>query len=135
MGKTLEELVPHYGELDSKVKEIKKEMDSDKVTIKNLMAESNKKNFSAGGYTVKYVVSNRVSYDEEKMLNILKKDWEKRYGSVPCPYIKTKEYVDSEILESVIYAGELPNSVMSELNECQIKTEVVALKCEKDKKE
>ncbi len=135
MARTLEELVPHYGELDTQAKAIKKEMDSDKVTIKNLLAESNQKNFTAGGYTVNYVVRTKVTVDEDKMLNVLKADWKKRYGDIPCPYIKTKEYVDMDQLESVLYANELPTDVMAELDKCQTKTENVALMCSKAKAE
>ena len=134
MGKILDDLVAHYGEVDSKVKTLSKELESEKVTIKNIMEEEHLDSHDAGGYTVTRVVSERVKVDEEKMLKILKDDWVTKYGSMECPYIKTKEYIDMDQLESVIYAGELSKDVMRKLNECQEKTEVIALKCGKTKK-
>ena len=67
------------------------------------------------------------------MLDVLKADWTARYGNMECPYIKTKEVVDMDKLEAVIYANELPADVLAKLNDCQEKTEVVALKCSKVK--
>ena len=129
----LNQLVSHYGELDNQIKTLTKEFDSDKVTIKNLMGDNNIDDCTAGGYTVTRQVSYRTKYNEDKMLDILKADWKQRYGDIECPYIKTKEVVDMDALEAVIYANELPNEVMMKLNDCQEKTEVVALKCTKAK--
>lgn len=134
MSKKLDDLVLHYGELDSQIKSLSKEFDSDKVTIKNLMEEESVDDYTAGGYKVVRQVSYRTKYNEDKMLDVLKADWKQRYGDTDCPYIKTKEVVDMDTLESVIYAGELPNEVMSKLNDCQEKTEVITLKCSKVKK-
>ena len=130
----LDELVTHYGELDSKIKSMSKELESDKITIKNTLADLKQKDYSAGGYTVTRTVSYRTKYNEDKMLDILKRDWKERYGNMECPYIKTKEYIDMDQLESVLYAGELPAKTMMELNNCQEKTEIVTLKCGKTKK-
>ena len=133
MSQILDKLVSHYGEIDSQIKSLSKELDSDKVTIKNIMQDDNLDNYTAGGYKVTRQVSYRTKIDEDKMLDVLKADWKQRYGDTDCPYIKTKEFVDMDTLESVIYAGELPNDVMAKLNDCQEKTEVVALKCSKVK--
>lgn len=129
-----DDLVIHYGELDTKIKTLTKELESDKVTIKNQLLATNVDTYIAGNYKVVRQVSYRTKVDEDKMLKVLKKDWESRYGDQDCPYIKTKEYVDMDQLESVLYAGELPKEVLTELNNCQEKTEVVALKCSKVKK-
>ncbi len=133
MSEKLDNLVSHYGEIDSQIKTLSKELDSDKVTIKNIMEEQHYDDYTAGGYKVVRQVSYRTKYNEDKMLDILKRDWTERYGSMECPYIKTKEFVDMDALEAVIYANELPNEVMTKLSDCQEKTEVVALKCSKVK--
>lgn len=135
MSEKLDKLVSHYGEIDSKIKVLSKELDSDKVTLKNIMTEENLDDYTAGGYKVVKQISYRTKYNEDKMLDVLKADWTARYGSMECPYIKTKEFVDMDALEAVIYANELPTEVMNKLNDCQEKTEVVALKCSKAKKE
>ena len=134
IDKKLDTLVSHYGELDSQIKSLTKEFDSDKVTLKNLMSDNKYDNYTAGGYTVTRQVSYRTKIDENKMLEVLKADWKQRYGDLECPYIKVKEVVDSDALEAVIYAGELPAEVLAKLDGCQEKQEVVTLKCTKTKK-
>ena len=133
-NKDFDKLVAHYGEVDNQIKTLTKELESDKVTIKNVLGATNRDDYESGGYKVIRQVSYRTKVDEDKMLKVLKKDWQNRYGEQDCPYIKTKEYVDMEQLESVLYANELPKDVLAELNDCQDKTEVVALKCMKVKK-
>lgn len=128
-----DDLVAHYGEVDTKIKSLKKELDSDKVTIKNEMSKENLSSYSAGGYTVTYSIRNDVEVDEVKMLQILKKDWANRYGSAECPYIRTVEVIDMDKLEAVLYANELPQDVVKQLDSCQVKKPVEVLKCKKDK--
>lgn len=130
----LKELVTHYGELDQQIKTLSKELESDKVTIKNELEAINKNDYSAGGYKVVRKVSYRTKVDEDKMLKVLKADWKERYGDIECPYIKTKEYVDTDELESVLYAGELPAKTLAELNDCRERQEIVSLTCTKAKK-
>ena len=60
----LDKLVAHYGEVDNQVKTLKKELDSDKVTLKNLMREQKLDSHSAGGYTVKYSIRENTEIDE-----------------------------------------------------------------------
>jgi len=134
MSKKLDEMVSHYGELDNQIKTLSKELDSDKVTLKNTLAKEGLDSYSAGGYKVTKVTSTRTKVDEDKMIKILKEDWENKYGkNSECPYIKTKEYIDMDGLEAVIYSGELSSEVMAKLGTCKEDTEVVALKCTKEK--
>ena len=126
-------LVAHYGEVDEHIKSLTKERDGDKETIKDELEKRGESNHTAGGYKVSRQVSYRTSVDEDKMLNVLKSDWTKRYGSMECPYIKTVEVVDTEALEAVIYAGELSDEVMKALDDCQSKKEVITRKCTKVK--
>lgn len=129
----LDKLVAHYGEIDNKVKTLKKELDSDKVTLKNEMSTRKLNSHSAGGYTVTYTIREDSVIDETKMLKILKDDWKKRYGDVECPYIRTTEIIDMDKLEAVLYANELPEDVVAKLNDCQTKKPVEVLKCGKTK--
>lgn len=130
---TFDEKIISYGTNNAELTTLKKVCDTEKADIKSEMAKMGINSYSAGGYKVSYSVSQRESIDENKMLAVLKRDWVNRYGSIDCPYIKTREYVDMDILESVMYANELPKSVMLELDSCIDRTEVVTLKCTKDK--
>ena len=135
MAKTLDELIESYGSHNSDFGSLKKVCDAEKEQIKSSMKSQGLSERTAGGYRVTYSVSERESVNEEKMLQILKDDWVNRYGeAVPCPYIKTREFVDMENLESVLYANELPKSTMLELDSCVTTSEVVTLRCSKAKK-
>lgn len=129
----LEELVASYGKHNADAKELKKVCDTENAEIKKLMVSDNLTNFSANGYTVKYSVSKQESLNEDKVLDILKRDWEIRGNGAECPYIKTKEYIDMDMLESVLYKGEIPQDVMAELNTCRITKEIPKLTVVKDK--
>lgn len=133
MSNKLDELVTDYGQTDAKMKELKKVCDSEKESIKMLLTEQGETNWTAGGYTVTKVEQERITMDQEQLLQVLKVDWLKRYGSIDCPYIKTREYVDMDELEAVLYAGELPKDTLQKLNECQSKQTVVTLRCTKAK--
>jgi len=126
-------LVADYGQIDEKAKELKKIQDSEKEEIKKRMSEQNISSHTAGGYTVTKVVSNREKLNEDKALVILKQDWVSKYGSMECPYIKTREYIDMDALEAVLYAGEIDKETLKRLDACREVTEVVALKCTKAK--
>ena len=130
---TLDLLVADYGQIDSKIKELTKTANSEKDEIKQLMLEQDVTSHESGGYKVSCVKSTRETMDQEKMLDVLKKDWRSRYGKQECPYIRTVEIVDMDKLESVLYAGELPDSVLKELDSCRKTTEVITLKCTKAK--
>lgn len=134
MPRTLDDIVADYGKLDEQAKLLKKEVDTEKDLIKSMMCESNLTEYTAGGFTVKYSVSERTTVDEVKMLNVLKQDWVERFGSMECPYIKTIEVIDEDALESALYKGDIPENVMAELNNCQEVTEVVKLTCGRQKK-
>lgn len=126
-------LVADYGAIDTKVKELKKIQDDEKESIKATLTETNLSSYTAGGYTVTKVVSNREKLDEEKALVILKKDWIYKYGSMECPYIKTREYVDLDALENAIYVGDVDKETIKKLDECREVTTVISLKCAKEK--
>ena len=128
-----DELVAHYGEVDSQIKALSKSLDADKATIKDYMATNDYESWESGGYKVIRRVKYRTKVDEDKMLQILKEDWSLRNGDAECPYIKTKEYVDSDALESALYRDRIPQETVAKLNACQTKTEEVALMCVKVK--
>lgn len=129
----LEVLIADYGDIDAKIKELSKIQDSEKTRIKEIMESKSLNDASFGGYKVTYTSYEKTSLDEGKALAVLKEDWAKRYGDLPCPYIKTKEVIDMDELESVLYANELPADTMKALHECETIKIVTTLKCGKAK--
>lgn len=130
----LDKLVSEYGEKHYNELALKKECSEINTEIKQLMEKDELTEYTSGEYTVKKSVSVSESMNEEEMLKVLKSDWASRYGSMECPYIKTKEYVDMDILESVMYAGELPQDTVVALDKCRITKETVKLTLSKSKK-
>lgn len=131
----LEELVVSFGEKDAEFKALKKDYDSTKETLKNLMGDLGTEKESFGGYTVTRTTSNRESFDEAKALEILKKDWNTHNSpAIACPYIKTIEVLDMDALESAMYNHQIRDDVIISLDECRKVTEVITMKCVKTKK-
>ena len=135
MQETLDKLVADYGLADSTLKDLKKTCDIAKDEIKKRMESEGESEHTSGGYTVKYIVSEKTTVDEEKMLQILKRDWVKRNGSAECPYIRRVEVLDMDALESELYAENIPKDVVAELGTCNTINKVVTLRCSKAKKE
>ena len=97
------------------------------------MREREIKDYQVDDWKATYSVQRRESMNEDKLLDVLKKNWTAHNGSMQCPYIKTKEYVDFDILEDAIYRNELSNEVLMEMDTCKEVKEVETLKVAKVK--
>jgi hypothetical protein len=125
--KSLDELVPQYGEDKSKLDALKKVVDSENAILKEQLYNAGTDTYSAGGYTVKRTVSNRESLNEAKLIEVLRKH--KIEGIV-----KTKEYVDLDELETYLYHNEPTGEFATDLADCKTVTEVIQLRISKAKK-
>ena len=122
---TLEELVKSYYtnklELDSYDKICKDENNK----IKAKMSEMDTDTFEVDDLTAKIVVQHRDSFNEEKLLAVAR--------ALNLNVIKTREYVDMDALESVLYAGTLSKNDLAKLNDCKESKEVQTLKVTRKK--
>lgn len=123
-------LVARFGKTDAEIKELKKENDKDKEEIKNHLASIGEDEWTAGGYKVKRVVATSDNLNEEKVLALMQKN---RDIIADLGIIKTKEYVDASALESAIYEGKLPASLLVDMNACRETKTTVSLRCSKAK--
>lgn len=112
--KQLDELIPIYAanklELDSYTKLCKDENSQ----IKKLMAELNTEyegKYATGKYKASYSISKRETMNEDILLDIAHK-----YN---IEVIKTKEYIDYDKLESLIYNGNLSKDILLEMNKAK----------------
>lgn len=121
---TLGKLIDEYGRLKAMADTYKKEAEDCNKIIKTRMASGNLEEEKGTAYKVNYYVQKRESINEDKALEILKKA-----GIVRC--VKTVEVLDSDELEKMLYNGELPAGVISDLNTCRTVKEVPALKVSK----
>ena len=114
----LEAAVPRYGLNKGEMDSYKKLCDTDNALIKQLMAEANLPEFTAGGYKATRSVAEKESFDEVALIAKLKK---LKIKGV----IKKREYVDMDALENAIYHGQVN---AASLADCQIKNEVITLR-------
>jgi hypothetical protein len=127
----ISDLIKRYVDNDSQIKELKKICDKDKESLKIQLARMDVNKVTSNGYTVQRIVSEKETLDEEKLLPIIKHYWSSTHGSMECPYIKTREYIDMEALENAIYQKELTPSVLADMDKCREVTTVVTLRCKK----
>ena len=124
----MDQLVAEFGANKTEFDRLKKLVESQKTDIKQQMDLLGDTDYSAGGYKVHCSISTRETLNEEKLIQRLKKF----APNTGC--IKTKEYIDMEVLENEIYHEKLSEDAMSALNECKEVKEVVTLTVKKEKK-
>lgn len=124
---TLDELIPMYAENKSELDKYDKMCKAQNADIKKQMEELGEDEHTAGGYTVKYIVSERESINEDRLLEMLKKH--KVEG-----VIKTREYVDMDALESYLYNTLMSDEMAADMASCREVKQVVQLRIGKEKK-
>jgi len=129
----LQDLIPQYGEHKTSLDDMDKVCKKENTRIKELMKFYQKDSMESEGWKVSYSVSERTSMNEDKLLEILKEDWISRNGSIECPYIKTKEYVDMDLLEDALYKDEVPKDVILKMKTCEESKQVETLRISKMK--
>lgn len=111
------------GELDS----YKKLVDEDNKRLKEMMVSST---LEVGDTIITKSKEVRVKVDEDKLCAYLMKNAINVEG-----LIKTKHYVDTDVLESAIYNGAISEDIVKGMKECQTETEIVKLTLKKKRSE
>ena len=122
----LNTLIPQYAMNKSELDDYKKICEKENAQIKAIMADFALQHFEVGGYKASYSVSTRESMNEKLLLQIAH-----NYG-IP-EIIKTKEYIDFDALENVIYNGRISQEVLLEMDKAKEVKEVVTLRVSKIK--
>lgn len=123
----LDTLIPQYAANKSELDDYKKICDMENAQIKSIMKDFVITNYEAGGYKANYIISKRESINEAKLLEIAH-----RYNLDQI--VKTKEYIDFDVLEDIIYKGEVSGEALLEMDKAKEVKEVVSLKLTKVKK-
>lgn len=126
MVSELDKLIPQYAMNKTEADAYKKLCDKENAQIKALMADLDNPVYETGGYKATYSVSTRESMNEDKLLEIAH-----IYGI--SEIVKTKEYIDFDILEDAIYKGRISEDVLMEMNKAREVKEVVTLRVTKIK--
>ena len=132
MGKItldLESQIKDYAEQKERLDILKKWCDAESKDIKETMQNLDLSKVEAGEYTATCTVSNRETMNEEYLLAIIARSDIHLDG-----LIKTKEYVDFDVLEKAIYNNQIPQDVLLEMDKAREVKEVVTLRVTKKKK-
>lgn len=121
MNNELENLIPAYALNKSELDSYKKLCDDENSRIKELMFQLELNEAEAGGYIAKRIVQKRENINEDKLLEIAHK-----YNLTDI--IKTKEYIDYDVLENALYNNMVPPDAVSAMNNAKTIKEIVTLR-------
>lgn len=119
-------VVPRYFEHKTEMDFYKKQCDAENAEIKQAMKEQGIKDFEVDGIVAKYIVKNKESMNEDKLVKVLK---DAGYSNL----IKTREYVDMDELESALYHNAIDTDTIVEMDKCREVKEIIELRLSKKK--
>lgn len=125
----LEQLIDAYALNKSELDSYKKLCDAENTEIKALMTELELNKASTQDYTATLSVQHRETMDEDKLLEVLR---DAGYSDL---VIRTKEYVDMDLLENAIYHDKIDKETLLAMQRCKEIKEVQTLKISQRKKE
>ena len=123
----LDTLIPQYAQNKSEMDSYKKLCDKENAQIKSIMKDLALQFYEAGDYRANYSISKRETLNEEKLLELAKNN----ASLLPC--VKTKEYIDFDVLEKLLYDEMVPPAVIAEMDKAKEVKEVVTLRITKKK--
>ena len=108
---------------------LKKKIENNNTSIKALFEMLGEDTITLdSGVTVCYGITHKESLDEEKLIAVLKKQ------SPDTECIKTKEYIDMDVLENEIYHEKFSDETMKAMDDCRNVKEIPTLTIKKAKK-
>ena len=110
---TLEELIPLYGEQNTQCNALKKVVSDLNTKIKLAVHEAQKENEDVivDGWKCKLSVDDNSTMNEARLLDVAKKH--------KIDIIRTKEYIDFDTLEKLIYKGDISKEALLEIDSCK----------------
>ena len=124
MTRKLNKLIEEYYENKETLESYKKLVDEQNKLIKDLMGDEY--SIEVNGYRAVLSTAVKVTMDERKLLQILKKN------NINC--IRTKEYVDMDALENMLYHEDIPADVVKLISECKDEKETKTLRVTKTRR-
>lgn len=122
----LNTIIPHYYEMKQELDNLDKTCKAENADIKREMERRKITDFSIGDLTAKYIVKKRETMDEDALIKLLKS-----HNYFEC--IQTKEYVDMDILESMLYKNKIDTDTVVEMDKCKNVKETIELRVTKKK--
>lgn len=118
--KELDNLINEFGTEKKKLDCLKKKVDTLNKELKEQFVTNNMSTASTDYYKVTYSVTEKVEVNEDKLLEVCKKNGIK-------DVIVTKEFVDADALEKKVYAGEISQEILAEIGSCSTVKEIPRL--------
>ena len=125
----LDSLIPQYAENKAVADRYKKLCDADNTEIKAIMENFALPRYTAGDYTATRSVSERTSFNEEMLLDIVR-----AFDTADLGIIKTKEYIDFDALEAAIYNDKLERDALLSIQRAKETKFVTTLRVSKKRK-
>lgn len=130
---SLDELIPIYAENKREMESYKKLCDEQNAQIKDIMKDIKDGTYITGGYKAMRIVSEKETMNEDMLISL--------FTSVPAfvaiadsyDIVKTKPYIDFDVLEKIMYDGVLSDEQIVELGKATSVKEVVSLRITKIK--
>ena len=126
--KTLNKLVPEYVANNEQSKVYKKLVSDGSTEIKNILTSVNMDNISVEGYKVSVTHIDKSYMDTDKLLAFIKAEFPKELQE---RVIKTREYVDEDVLESIMYKNEIDDKIKADMAKCMVEKEELRLNVRK----
>lgn len=123
----LEELINSYAENKEKLDSYKSICDKENGEIKTLMAELDLSRAETETFIATVTVQRRENMDEDKLLEVL------RNNGYAGAVIRTKEYVDMDLLEDAMYHEKIDTETLAQMETCKIVKEIPTLKIKRKK--
>lgn len=121
----LTELIQSFYQNKSELDGYKKICEDENAKIKAKMTEINADSYETDGLIAKLTYKDKSTFNEIKLLATIK--------SLGLDVIKTKEYVDMDSLEKVLYSGTLTAEAKQKLLDCKEPKTEISLKVTRKK--
>lgn len=134
LPESLDILIPRYFQNKQELDDYKKICDKENRQIKDSMKALGKTEYPVGDYIAKYSVQQRESMNEDVLISLFTSIPAFKNMNTKYHIIKTKPYIDFDVLEKALYNNELSETLLTELDKAREVKEVVTLRVSKIKK-
>ena len=131
----IKDKISEFYKHDQAHKNEKKKADDLKSDIKEYFSEHKITSLEANGLEANITIQDNSAFDSEKAINILKRAAEDEIipGNVLSSVVKTKEYVDEDALERLVYNKTIPADLVQPCIEQKAPIIKLTVKVKKEK--
>ena len=124
----LEKLVPRYFAINEESKAIKKDVTKDSTDIKDILTSISMDSIDVGDFRVSLSHIDKSYMDTDKLLAFVKAEFPTELQE---RVIKTREYIDEDVLESIMYKNEISDEIKASMAKCMVEKEELRLNIRK----